>query len=427
MNTATQGVRSDPAPGPPRIPWSEPIDGFRAICACLAVIGHLFLASSIMPFDGVMLVLGILVALFFAISSFVLYQPFILADVTHRPRPRSVSFYVRRLFRIYPLFFLATLTYLVLIPAVRADNWWATGRLFLFLQIYGEELNDLKGLPSAWYLCNEVVFYLMMPVMAWSAARWSNRRGRTTVRDRLRPHLAIGWALIIIGPITRTLLYVFDVPYPPVLPPSHLEFLGLGIIVAAHAVGVRNGVRPPAPIRWVRANTSTTYILFLVPVLILVMLAQSAGDGTGAWGIGDIQDHARFPIYLVAIALLMVPAAFGPSTNPTNRFLGARRFKFLSSLALHIYLWHQLVLAMMNKALGGLDRVDLGGRFLTGTVLCAVAIALTVLLSWVTLPVTEFLYQRYRRRHGRTAEGSKVGSGAVGRMPLMPTAVRTES
>ena len=32
-----------------RAVWCEPIDGFRAICACLAVVGHTFLATGLIP------------------------------------------------------------------------------------------------------------------------------------------------------------------------------------------------------------------------------------------------------------------------------------------------------------------------------------------------------------------------------------------
>lgn len=83
----------------------------------------------------------------------------------------------RRLLRIYPLFAFALTMYLILLPQVRPDNTWAYVRLYLFLQIFGEELSGFKGLPSAWYLANEVIFYLAMPVMAFAVARWSGSVG----------------------------------------------------------------------------------------------------------------------------------------------------------------------------------------------------------------------------------------------------------
>lgn len=401
---------TEPARPTPRIPWCEPLDGFRAICACLAVIGHTFLASSFMPFDGALLVMGILVALFFAISAFVLYQPFIAADVLGNPTPDAKTFYIRRLLRVYPLFFIALTAYLILLPGLRPDNWWGYTRLYLFLQIFGEELNDLKGLPSAWYLCNEVIFYFLMPLMAWAGSWWSKRKGYTSVADRLRPHLFIGWAMVVIGPITRSLLYVFDVPAPTALPLSHLEFFGFGVVVAGYAVGMRNGIAPPRLFLRLRNDTTTSYVLFLVPVLLLVTLSSVEGNGTGAWAPGDVQDQLRFPLYFVAIVLLMTAAGLGRSTDPQNAFLGSSRFKWLSGLALHIYLWHQLVLGLMNRALGGLDKVDIGSRFTSGLWLCILALAGTVLLSWVSLPVTDYLYHRYRRLHGASS-GASVAAG----------------
>ena len=51
------------------------------------------------PFAGTLHVLGILVALFFAISAFVLYQPFIESDVRSLPRPNAIGFYAHLGFR----------------------------------------------------------------------------------------------------------------------------------------------------------------------------------------------------------------------------------------------------------------------------------------------------------------------------------------
>lgn len=299
-----------------RAVWCEPIDGFRAICACLAVIGHTFLATGIIPFAGTLHVLGILVALFFAISAFVLYQPFIEADVRGVPRPAAVSFWVRRLLRIYPLFAFALTTYLIVLPEVRPDNPWAYVRLYLFLQIFGNELSGFKGMPSAWYLCNEVIFYFFIPVMAFAAARWSNKRRIRKPADRLRAHIMLGWGMVFFGPLLRTLIYAADVPAPTSLPLSHMEFFGFGVVIAGYTVGIRAGIAPPSPLRWVRKNTRTTYALVLIPMVMLAGIAEKWGDGTGLWQDGNVEDRLRFFPYLIAVFLLMAAAAIGPATIP---------------------------------------------------------------------------------------------------------------
>jgi peptidoglycan/LPS O-acetylase OafA/YrhL len=399
--------------------WCEPIDGFRAICACLAVTGHTFLASSIFPFDGALHVMGILVALFFAISAFVLYQPFIEADVRRQARPDAWSFYTRRLLRNYPLFAFALTMYLILLPEVRPDNLWAYARLYLFLQIFGDELSGFKGLPSAWYLCNEVIFYFLIPLLGLAAARWSDKRRLRTPRERLRAHIAMGWGMVFFGPLFRTLVYAADVPAPTSLPFSHLEFFGFGVVMAAYAVGARLGIAPPSFFRWARRRTTLLYGLVLVPVVMLALIAERWGDGTGLWQDGNMEDRLRFFPYLLAVVLLMSAAALGPKDAPANVWLSSRRFKPLSALALHIYLWHQLVLGVMNLLLpNGMGETDFGPRWAMAAVLVAVALGGSIAVAWVTQPLTDWPYERYRSRHGLLRV--KGAPGAEVRRPPRP-------
>lgn len=404
-----------------RAVWCEPIDGFRAICACLAVIGHTFLATGIIPFAGVLHVLGILVALFFAISAFVLYQPFIEADVRGLPRPAALSFWWRRLLRIYPLFALALTTYLVVLPEVRPDNAWGYVRLYLFLQIFGRELSGFKGMPSAWYLCNEVIFYFFIPVMALAAARWSTKRRLRTPAERLRAHIMMGWGMVFFGPLLRTLLYAAEVPAPTSLPFSHLEFFGFGVVVAGYTVGVRSGIAPPSFFRWVRRNTRTAYALVLIPMLMLAGIAERWGDGTGLWEDGNIEDRLRFFPYLIAVFLLMAAAALGRRDDPANRWLSHKRFKPLSALALHIYLWHQLVLGVINLLLpNGMGELDFAPRWVEAIVICAVALLGTIALAWVTQPLTDWPYERYRSVHGLLRRGAPASAARPPRPPQPP-------
>ncbi|MEZ5203778.1 MAG: acyltransferase family protein [Acidimicrobiales bacterium] len=403
-----------------RAVWCEPIDGFRAICACLAVIGHTFLATGIIPFAGVLHVLGILVALFFAISAFVLYQPFIEADVRGLPRPAAIGFWVRRLLRIYPLFAFALTAYLLILPEVRPDNWWGYVRLYLFLQIFGRELSGFKGMPSAWYLCNEVIFYFLIPLLALAAARWSTNRRIRKPADRLRAHIMIGWGMVFFGPLLRTLIYAADVPAPTSLPLSHLEFFGFGIIVAGYTVGARMGIAPPSLFRWVRRNTRLAYALVLVPALMLAGIAERWGDGTGLWQDGNMEDRLRFFPYLMAVFLLMAAAAIGPRNDPANRWLSHKRFKPLSALALHIYLWHQLVLGVLNLMLPhGLGELDFAPRWIEVIVICAAALFGTISVAWVTQPLTDWPYERYRQVHGLLRRGAGP-SGASRPAPAGP-------
>jgi peptidoglycan/LPS O-acetylase OafA/YrhL len=427
---ASTGGPTAAAAGPQlATPWCEPIDGFRAICACLAVMGHTFLAAALFPFPGLLHALGILVALFFAISAYVLYQPFLEADVRRLPRPQAGSFYLRRLLRIYPLFAIALTCYLVLLPEVRPDNLWATVRLYFFLQIFGRELagGQIRGMGSAWYLCNEVIFYFLMPIMAFVAARWSNKRHRRTPEQRLKAHIAIGWGMVVLGPLMRTLLFALDIPGPDYLPLAHLEFLGFGVVIAGYAVGTRLGIQPPSLFRWIRDHVTLSYALVLIPAGALVAIAVIWGDGSFTWASGALDDRLRFYPYLVAIIFLMGAATLGAPRQRSNRWLSSWWMKPISGLALHIYLWHQLVLGLINKLLdkwgyGGIDKVDLGPRWFTGLVLVFVALVGTILVARASQPITDWPYEQYRAVKGRL-RGRGAAPQPSGNRPLHPKAL----
>ena len=99
-------------------------------------------------------------------------------------------------------------------------------------------------------------------------------------------------------------------------------------------------------------------------MLMLAGIAEKWGDGTGLWQDGNIEDRLRFFPYLIAVFLLMAAAALGPRNDPANRWLSHKRFKPLSALALHIYLWHQLVLGVLNLMLPhGLGEMDFAPRW----------------------------------------------------------------
>jgi peptidoglycan/LPS O-acetylase OafA/YrhL len=97
----------------------------------------------------------------------------------------------------------------------------------------------------------------------------------------------------------------------------------------------------------------------------------------------------------------------GPKRSGANQWLSSSRFKPLSALALHIYLWHQLVLGVMNQLLpNGMGEVDFAPRFVMGAVLVAVALGGSIAVAWVTQPVTDWPYERYRSRHGMLRRGA---------------------
>jgi len=92
---------------PPRFPA---FDGLRAIAALTVVAVHTSFIAGLTPRNPAVgrytgrLEIG--VAVFFLISGFLLYRPFVVAHLSAAPKPRTGAFWLRRILRIVPAFWL---------------------------------------------------------------------------------------------------------------------------------------------------------------------------------------------------------------------------------------------------------------------------------------------------------------------------------
>src|SRR5689334_6379871 len=101
-------------------------DGLRAIAALAVAMTHAAFASGfnirnngLGPF---LARLDIGVAIFFVISGFLLYRPFVLARLRTVPSPEPVAYFQRRFLRIFPGFWFV-LTVVLLVPAFHGQDW----------------------------------------------------------------------------------------------------------------------------------------------------------------------------------------------------------------------------------------------------------------------------------------------------------------
>ncbi|MBM3675903.1 MAG: acyltransferase [Actinobacteria bacterium] len=139
------------------------------------------------------------VAVFFVISGFLLYRPFVLAALGDRPAPRVGRFYLRRALRIFPAYWLALTFYLFVFGPDQARG---VGDALVY---YGLAQNYrsgslLLGLGVAWTLAIEVSFYVVLPALAAGFRALSNA---IDPLRRLRGQLAGLAAMYVIGVAVR--------------------------------------------------------------------------------------------------------------------------------------------------------------------------------------------------------------------------------
>ena len=163
-----------PPPGNPRFPL---FDSLRAVAALCVFAGHtvtgvytvnahptLFLWAVELAYEGV--------AIFFLISGFLLYRPFLTAR-RGGPPLRLGSYAKRRFLRIVPAYWVALTIFIAagFVSGVTTGNWWI---FYAFGQIYSP-VDIGHGIGVAWTLCIEVTFYAALPlfalVCAWLAGR----------------------------------------------------------------------------------------------------------------------------------------------------------------------------------------------------------------------------------------------------------------
>jgi peptidoglycan/LPS O-acetylase OafA/YrhL len=145
------------------------LDGLRAIAALSVVTVHMRDAFW-RPFNGQ---LGVI--LFFVISGF-LITSIALREESATGRPRLRAFYIRRSFRIFPLYYFVLAVYCLLIlrlgitPEKRQPLLWELPYFLTYFQelpFFGEATHPQGPFYQSWSLGIEEKFYIVWPVLCF--------------------------------------------------------------------------------------------------------------------------------------------------------------------------------------------------------------------------------------------------------------------
>lgn len=129
--------------------------------------------------------------LFFAISGYVIGKPFVDRLIGGRPLPEPVPYALRRGFRIFPLYWVAVTTIIVINGLGGTQLWQVPFHYALLQNLVPGQQEAL--LTVAWTLTIEVLFYIAVPLLALGVRRWA---GMVTA-ERLAGLVLGSWALSI--------------------------------------------------------------------------------------------------------------------------------------------------------------------------------------------------------------------------------------
>jgi peptidoglycan/LPS O-acetylase OafA/YrhL len=360
-----------PAPG-----RHSPLDGLRAVAAISVLLTHAAIYSGLATAGGdtarYAQRLEVGVAVFFVISGFVLYRPFVAARPDGRPLPLVGRFAGRRALRIVPAYWLA-LTVSALALGLGVFSVSGVFTYYGFGQIYSQSTLT-GGLVQAWTLCVEVTFYAFLPLWAWML-----RVRAPADRDAILRREALALVALFAASLAWKAAFAWsgspgNVVGSPWLHslPAYLDQFALGMGLAVLTLW-----RPPS-----------TKVIPAAGILLSVVAFWAVSVRIGI-GLQLFEPYTRWQflgrhLLYAAVGIGLVAAAV--SANPARgvgRVLGNTPMRFLGTISFGIYLWHVSVFEALKRS-GVLDELT-WHPFLAQAALALVISSALAAASWYWL------------------------------------------
>jgi len=359
------------------------VEGMRACAAIGVVITHVGFQTGHTTWSTGR-VLGrfdLAVAVFFALSGFLLWRGHAAAARGLRHTPPTGHYLRSRLVRIMPGYVVAVVLILLLFPESHPDLTVWLANLTL-TQIY-VPLTLTSGLTQMWSLSVEVSFYLALPVLALLARR-------LPVRARIPAILGVALASFAWG------LIPFSVPFgvnPLTWPPAFFSWFAAGMLIAELTV---------SPVGWAH-RLARRRILMAVVALTAFGLAASPMAGPAGLAPGTLgQFLIKVSMGAVVAYALLAPLVLD-RVGTSHRILGSTTMVTLGRWSYGLFVWHLAALAMVFPMIG---EFPFNGHM-------PVVLALTLVLGFALAAVSYALVESpcrnaLRRWERRTARDGRV-------------------
>ena len=309
------------------------VEGMRACAAMGVVLTHVAFQTGMSGgVDGRLLHrFDLAVAVFFALSGFLLWRGHAAAARGLRRRPPTGHYLRSRLVRIMPGYLVAVAVILTLLPEANRASLTVWLANLTLTQVY-VPLTLTAGLTQMWSLSVEVSFYLALPLLAFAAYRLPVRARIPVIAFVAAASLA--WGLLPI----RTAEGVNFLNWPP----AYASWFAAGMLLAEWSVSPLGWAHRLARNRWAVAGVAVAAFLIsasplagpdnLVPGTLSQFVVRTAMGAVVAW------------------ALLAPLVLDRPGT--AHRILGSPLMVTLGRWSYGLFIWHLAALVMVFPVVG---------------------------------------------------------------------------
>lgn len=373
------------------------LDGLRAVAA-LAVVGtHVsFWTGLVTPsFTGAVVArLDVGVALFFALSGFLLARPWIATALDDsRTGPNLRTYALRRFARIAPAYWCALAAVLALEyahafrPELRSVDSLTPGVILPHLVIMQDLAdNHLSSFSQTWSLTTEVTFYVALPLLGLLVMRRAARV--RTLDERFSVISRICLAGVVLGAAVTA--------YSATALPFATGALGTSLLghagwfaVGAWVCALRLARKRP----WLIGSLKQDELVAVAAVCFIV--AASPLGGRLLFASPEPWQASTRELLYAAVAMLTLLAATQPASSPsiTSRVLTSRVMVWIGDRSYSLFLWHLPILFLVLTWEGG--PLFEPSPILVGVLTLGISLVVAdASFRWIESPVLRWAHRR---------------------------------
>jgi len=342
------------------------LDAYRGIGMTMVLLNHAAYSTGFILRDApintalapLIARLDISVPMFFVMSAFLLYRPFVKAALSDRDPLPTRTFYRRRALRLLPAYWFALAALGILVGLQIASGLGWISNVF-FLQAIGvpAEVCDDRGqchvaygITQAWSLGVEATFYLLLPLYGSLMARLGRARN---LAGKIAVQLGGLAVVYLAGTAFRAFVVMTDPTWAEqslLWLPMFLDLFALGMALAVISAGLAEGHVLPRGARWLADHPLACWLIAGFIFLAVTRMPYPAQP----FGLRDSNGYSDYLprqfAYGLASVIWLWPAIFGDQTQGIlRRVLSSRPLVYLGAVSLSFYLWHLVIIEKVKE------------------------------------------------------------------------------